>query len=283
MGRGWGGAAGRVGGRGPFRRRPRPRPHALGGGGPLLGRNAPSGVPIPGPPSHDGPGGARLWGGHADQDAGRPRMGPQRVRRGARVGGGPRRGGPHPRHPGPPPRRAPRRDEPGLADGLRRIRGVLRPRVRRPAPAAPAALRLRDRPRARRRRDGARLVRGRKGTGQGAHVHRLHRRGRVAGLVGVGGPVPPGRRGAQRGRPPHGRRRQQGARPVPGGARGGALRRCPHHHPRRVAAADRRRVAGVGRSHHGSRRLRGDARLHPLRERSRGGGAARRHGDDVPQ
>ena len=55
-----------------------------------------------------------------------------------------------------------------------------------------------------------------------------------------------GHRGRQRGRPADGRRREPAARPLPGGRLQGPVRGRRQHHARRDAAADRRRVRGVG-------------------------------------
>ena len=175
-----------------------------------------------------------------------------------------RRRDPHPRHPHPPPRRAPGRHARGLADRVRLLRGQLRPRVRDPAPADPAPRRLRDRARARRRRDGPRLVRGRQGAGQGTHLHGLHRRGRLAGRLRVGGARPPGRGGPQRRRPPHGRGHQRRPRPLPRDPGGRALRGCAVDDPGPVPAAHRRRVGGVGQSADLARRVRRDEPLHAV-------------------
>ena len=132
-------------------------------------------------------------------------------------------------------------------------------------------LRVRHRPRARRRRARPALVRRRQAAAQAQHLHRLHRLRRAPRRRGPHRPRAP--RGPRRlgRRPAHGRDHQPAPRPVRRRRRRGALRRLPHHDPRRDPAAHRHRVGGVGQP--GGRP--GGVRLHeglqPLRQRRRRG------------
>ena len=166
------------------------------------------------------------------------------------------------RHAGPDldrlPARAPdRRPRPDAALRLRLVRGLDRPDVLGVArqPPRPGG-RVRDRPRPRRRRAGASLVRRRQAPAQDEHVHRLRRLRRPPGRRGLDQPRPPGRPRRQRRRAAHGRGGQPPARPLPRRRGRGAVRRLPHHHPRRDPPPHDHRVGGVGRSGPRPRRLR---------------------------
>ena len=113
-------------------------------------------------------------------------------------------------------------------------------------PARPRR-RLRDRAHPRRRRARPALVRRRQAPAQDEHVHRLRRVRRAPRRRGLDQPRPPRGARRQRRRPAHGRGRQPPPRPVPRDRRRGAVRRLPHHDPRRDAAAHHHRVGGVGR------------------------------------
>ena len=119
--------------------------------------------------------------------------------------------------------------------------------VEPPEPARPRRG-LRHRPHPRRRRDGQALARRRPDDEEEEHLHRLHRRApSTSSPQSYTSPRPPGHRGRQRGRPADGR-----AWPTCGPTC--SRPSCPHvpfvdvhqHHARRLAAADRRRVRGVG-------------------------------------
>ncbi len=116
----------------------------------------------------------------------------------ARVGARARRRDPHPRR-HPPPRRAPH-------DGTTRAgrsATLVRVSYDLSSDPAPADLRRTCAAAARWAAPGRR-----QGAGQ-EHVHELHRRGRLAGRLRVGGAAAWSRRGPQRRRPAHGRGRQR--------------------------------------------------------------------------
>ena len=107
---------------------------------------------------------------------------------------------------------------------LRLLRGLHRPDLLVAAAQPPRpGLRVRHRPRPGRRRAGPALVRGGQVPGQAQHLHRLRGLRPDAGRRGVDVPRPAGGPGRQRRRPPHGGRRQPGAR----SCSGPSWPRCP--------------------------------------------------------
>ncbi|GIV70792.1 MAG: hypothetical protein KatS3mg048_3654 [Caldilinea sp.] len=144
--------------------------------------------------------------------------------------------------------RSPQRDCPGRRSSLPPLRLWRLRRKQRTffsrQPAEPARTRFPvcDRPCARRQRERPRLVSQRQVAAQEKHLHRFYRRRRNADRPGLHLSRTADDPGAQRRRPPDGRRCEHAARSLRRRHRRSPVRRRPQHHARPHAPFDRHRV-----------------------------------------